>query len=190
MSGVCRLFRELGDEHMRGGFLSLASDFAAASGDVDTALAEASESLDLARTPACASCESQAQTSLALLDAAGDSAARVARARRGVALAAEITETINVLGGLDVLSATLALSGDLDTAITLAAASDALRTASGFGEAMPGRAALHQRGIELARSRVDAATFDALWDAGASLSYAHAIELALGGEQGADGSTD
>jgi hypothetical protein len=190
MSGACRLFGELGDEHMRGGFLSLASDFAAASGDVDAALAEASESLDLARTPACASCESQAQVSLALLDAAGDGAARVARARRGVALAAKITETINVLGGLDVLSATLALTGDLETAITLAAASDALRAASGYGEAMPARAALHRRGIEFARSRVDAATFEALWEAGASLSYAHAIELALAGEQGADSSTD
>jgi hypothetical protein len=185
MSGVCQRFRNLGDEHMCGGFLSVAADFALAGGDADAAFAEASESLDLALTPACASCESQAQASLALLDAAGDGAARVARARRSVALAAEITETINVLGGLDVLSAMLALTGDVETAITLAAASDALRTASGFGRAMPARAALYERGIEFARSRVDAATFEALWDAGASLSYEHVIEVAIADDEGA-----
>jgi hypothetical protein len=47
---------------------------------------------------------------------------------------------------------------------------------------MPARAALYERGIELARARVDAATFEALWDAGGSLSYEHAIEIALASE--------
>jgi hypothetical protein len=50
---------------------------------------------------------------------------------------------------------------------------------------MPARAALYERGIEFARSRVDAATFEALWDAGASLSYEHVIEVAIADDEGA-----
>ena len=179
MRAACQQFRDLGDEHMRGGFLSLASDFAMASGDVAAARVEASESLELSLTPACASCEAQAQASMALLDDGDDVAARVARARRSVALAAGISETINVLGGLDVLSGVLAVTGDFDAAVTLAAAAESLRDASGFGQSMPARAALRERGIELARSRVDDATFEALWDAGASLPYDDVIELAI-----------
>ena len=181
MSGVCQRLGELGDEHLRGAFLSVAADLALASGDADAAFAEASESLDLALTPACASCESQAQMSLALLGAAGDGPARVKRARRGLGLAAEIAETVNVLAGLEVLSGTLALTGDFETAITLAAAAAALEGASGFGS-LPARAALSQRGIDLAHSSVDQATFDALWAAGAALGYEHAVELALTGD--------
>jgi predicted ATPase/DNA-binding CsgD family transcriptional regulator len=182
MRAVCQQFRDLGDEHMRGGFLSLAADFAVASGDGVAALAEAAEALELARPPACASCESQAQASLALVDDAGDLPTRVARARRGVALAADIAETINVLGGLDALAGVVALDGDLERAITLAAAADSLRAASGFGESMPARSALRERGIELARSQVDTTTFDAWWAVGASLSYERTIELALAGD--------
>jgi hypothetical protein len=83
------------------------------------------------------------------------------------------------LGGLDVLSGTLALTGEIETAITLAAAADALRAASGFGPSLPGRAQLARRGIELARAKVDDATFDRLWTAGAALGYEHTVELAL-----------
>jgi hypothetical protein len=161
--------------------LSVSADLALAAGDADAAFAEASESLALALTPACASCESQAQMSLALLEAAGDGPARVKHARRGLALAVEIGETVNVLAGLRVLSGTLALTGDFETSITLAAAADALEGASGFGS-MPERRALMQRGINLARSQVDTETFEARWRAGGSLSYEHAIEVALTGQ--------
>lgn len=181
MSGMCERFRELGDEHLRGAFLSVAADIALASGDTDAAFAQARESLELSLTPACASCESQAQMSLALLDAAGDDAERVARARRGVALAAGIAETVNVLAGLKVVSGTLALTGDFEPAITLAAAADALRSASGFGT-LPSREALLLRGMDLARSSLDAETFDAVWAAGAALGYEQALELAITGK--------
>src|SRR5258706_6405106 len=170
---------DLGDRHLYGAWLSFSADFAFAGGDMVAARSEAFESLDIAREVACASCESQALSSVVLLGDSDDRGGAVGRARRAIELAAGIRETFNVIEGMNVLVAALASDGQMADAVILAAATSSLRTATGFAPAMPGRQLFATEGLDLARRSMDEHAFDDLWRTASELTYDRALAFAL-----------
>jgi predicted ATPase/class 3 adenylate cyclase len=177
---VARQFRQPGDDHLFGALESLAADFGAANGDLDRSAGEARESLAIAQRVSCASCESQALATLALADPCADMGGRVAVARKAVRLADGIGEVFNVLCALEVLVGGLAMAGEVENGVLLGAATSAIRGATGYAPAMPGRARAARDGLELARRELDAVRFEKIGVVGATLDYDAAVRFALG----------
>ena len=171
--------RAEGDEHMYGAWLGFAADFAAALGDDAVAIAEARESVVIAKRVACDSCESSGLASLALVGSCGDEGGPLRAARRSLELAHGIRETFGALFGLEVVAGALADNGQHKNAIKLAAAAATLRTATGFASFLPGRAAYHSSRVEQARATLGLDLIEALVTEGASLEYEAALTLAL-----------
>jgi non-specific serine/threonine protein kinase len=176
---VAQRSRDLGDRHMYGAWLSFCADLGAAVGDSEGARSEAFEALDISREVGCTSCEAQALTGIALLGGRDELGGSVDSARRAVELAHGIREIFNVLAGLDVLAGALARQRRDDDAVTIAAATASLRTATGFASPFPGREGFAREGLALARSRMDGSAFDSLWRTGAALDYEHAVDYAI-----------
>ena len=177
---VAHRYRDLGDHHMYGGFLSYSANIAVATGNTEKARAEALEALEISREVACPSCESQALASAAMCGEREQFPDPVAAARRAVELAHSIRETLNVLAALDVLTGTLAREGSDDDAVTIAAAATSLRSATGFGPSLPGSDGFALEGLALARSRMDSSAFDERSRIGASLDYQRTVDYAIG----------
>ena len=169
--------RDLGDEHLYGGWLNFCADLSSASGHLELASSEASEVLAIARHFTCRSCESFALSTLAMLGANDEFGGAVGAARRAVGLATDIHDTHGLLAGMDVLSGVLAIDGQAEEAVTIAAATASLREATGFA-ASPGRAAFGKTQLALARAALDTDSVERLWRDGQSLSYGAAIERA------------
>jgi predicted ATPase len=177
---VARQFRQPGDDHLFGAFESLAADFGAANGDRDRSADEARESLAIAQRVSCSSCESQALSTLSLVDPCGDMGGQVGAARRAVQLANGIGEVANVLWALDALVGALAASGDFEDVARLAAATSALRSTTGFAAVMPGRLRAVREAVERARKELDGVTFDKNAALGGAFDYEAAVRFALG----------
>ena len=177
---VAQQFRQPGDDHLFGALQSFAADFGAANGDVDRSASEARECLAIAQRVSCASCESQALASLAIVDPCEDMGGRVIVARRAVQLADGIGEVFNVLGGFEALVGALAAAGEAEDAVLLAAATNAVRSATGFAPSMPGRAGAARDGVERARQELDSARFEKATAIGGAFDYDAAVRFALG----------
>jgi predicted ATPase len=176
--------RSAGDEHLYGAWLSFAADFAAVAGDSAVAAREAREALAISRRFSCASCESQACASLALVDPAEQEGGPLKVARRGVELAHGIHEVFNVLCNLEVVAGALADDGRPEDALRLAAAGASLRRATRFAPILPGRAARAAAGVARARTALDPGSVEELLAEGERLDYEAAVALALGGSAG------
>jgi len=177
---VARQVRQPGDDHLFGALESLAADFGAANGDLDRSAAEARESLAIAQRVSCSSCESQALSTLSLVDPCGDMGGQVGAARRAVQLANGIGEVANVLWAFEALVGALAAAGEVEDVARLAAATSAVRSATGYASVMPGRVGAARGGVERARQELDAGTFGQITAVGGALDYDAAVRFALG----------
>lgn len=172
-------FRVLGDEHLADGALSYVADLALASGARETAKVDANRALTTARRYECSSCECQALIEVTLADDVSSPPDRLAHLQAALQLANGIGETWNILGGLDVIAAAFADVGRLSDAVTLAAASGALRAAGGLAPVLPVRGAERERAVTIAARSLDPALVSGLHVQGTNLDYVGAIDLAL-----------
>ena len=173
-------FRSLGDDHLADGGLGYVADLLLATGDVEQARAEASRALATGRRFGCASCESMAIASLALIKGDAEPEERLAIARRALRLANEIGETWNVLAGLDVVAGALADVGDLGDGVLVGSAARQLRERTGFVHLLPTRAAEVERALSAGRKGLESAQFAELGRRGAAMDFESAVVLALG----------
>ena len=164
---------------MYGAWLGLRADVGSARGERGQARVEGYEALAIARNMACASCEAQAITSLAVSSDCEEFAGPAGAARRAVELAHGIRETFNVVCGLDALAGALGIAGRARDAVTLAGATSALRESTGYGTVLPGRAGFCAQGLAMAGDMLEPGEFDALWAAGSALDYDETIRRAL-----------
>ena len=172
------MFRANNDPHMFGAFLSCAADYQIAVGTFGEARAALEEALHQARVADCASCESLALGSQALLD--DDPDTRLGAARRALRLAHDIGEPWGVLCCLEAVVAALADVGKVEEAAVVAGATRAARIATGMVALLPGRAAALRRGERTAQDVLGAETFEGLRHRGAALDYPVAVARALG----------
>jgi predicted ATPase len=173
-------FRGLGDDHLADGGLGYLADLAVATGDVDQARADVSRAMAVAHRFGCASCESMALASLALIKDDADPEERLVFARRALRLANEIGETWNVLGALDVVSGALADAGDLHEAVLVGSAARHLRARTGYVPLLPMRHAEVERALAAGHARLEPAQFAELERRGAALDFESAVAQALG----------
>ena len=173
-------FRSLGDDHLADGGLSYVADLALATGDVERARADASRTLAVARRFSCASCESMAIASLALIKGDAAPEERLALTRRALRLANEIGETWNVLAGLDVVSGALADVGDLREGVLVACAACQLRAQTGYAHLLPTRRAAVEGALAAGRAGLEPGEFAELERTGAAMDFESAVALALG----------
>jgi non-specific serine/threonine protein kinase len=173
-------FRALGDGHLADGGLAYLADLALATGDVEQARADAARALAVARRFECASCESMAMASLALIKGDAEPEERLALARRALGLANEIGETWNVLGGLDVVAGALADFGDLPEAALVGSAARNLRARTGYVHLLPMRRAEVERSLAAGQAGLEPAQFADLERAGAAMDLESAVARALG----------
>ena len=170
-------FRQLGDDHLADGALSYIADLLLAADDVDAARRAADSALANALRFDCASCESLAEASLALVEDAPES--RLAHGRRALWLADRIHETWSVLGALDVVAAALADVGQPDDAVVVATATQRHREETGFAPVLPMRACQADRAFEAARRMLDDERYTAAQQEAATLSLRATIDWAL-----------
>lgn len=172
-------FRQLGDDHLADGAFSYIADLLLADGDI----AGAKQAADLALANAlrfdCASCESLAEASIALLDQRPQR--RLAHARRALLLADRIHETWSILAALDVVAAALADAGRPADALVVALAAQRHREATAFAPVLPMRARERDRAVETARSALDDTHAISLQERARTLSFRATIDLALAG---------
>jgi predicted ATPase len=173
-------FRSLGDDHLADGGLGYVADLLLATGDVEQARAEASRALATGRRFGCASCESMAIASLALIKGDAEPEERLTIARRALRLANEIGETWNVLAGLDVVAGALADVGELGDGVLVGSAARQLRERTGFVHLLPTRAAEVERALSAGREGLEPAQFAELERRGAAMDFESAVVLALG----------
>jgi predicted ATPase/DNA-binding CsgD family transcriptional regulator len=173
-------FRALGDEHLADGALSYTADLMLAVGDASTARDDATRALGTARRFACASCESQALASLALIDRHRGLGHQLAASREALRLAHRIGETWNVLAGLDLVAGGLADAGRFDEAVVVGAAARKLRARTGYAPVLPARGAELERALASARAALDPLVAARLERDGAALDFEAAVILALG----------
>ena len=176
---VAREFRESGDEHLYGGLMSFAADYAA-SDEPDRARADVRASLEIARQFGCASCESGALASLVLVDDCADLGGRVTAARRAVRLANGISEVVSVYAALDVLAGALGEVGQAELAAIIALGVAASREMSGFAQIFPGREVARTTALELALERLGPESMAELGTEATLLSYRDLVTLGLG----------
>jgi len=72
------------------------------------------------------------------------------------------------------------MAGEVENGVLLGAATSAIRGATGYAPAMPGRARAARDGLELARRELDALRFEKIGVVGATLDYDAAVRFALG----------
>jgi len=173
-------FRSLGDDHLADGGLSYVADLALATGDVEQARADASQTLAAARRFSCASCESMAIASLALIKGDAEPEERLALARRALRLANEIGETWNVLSGLDVVAGALTDVGDLHDGVLVGSAARHLRAQTGYAHLLPTRRASVEGALAAGQAGLEPAEFAELERTGAAMDFESAVALALG----------
>jgi hypothetical protein len=183
-------FKGPGDDHLYGAMESLAADFGAASGELDRSARESRESLEIARRLSCPSCESQALSSLVLVDPCDEMGGRVTVARQAIRLADGIGEVFNVLCGLDVLVGALGTAGAFQDLVRLASATTAVRRATGFGSVMPGRHRAAEDAVARARKELDTISFERMTALGGALDYDATLRFALGDALPEQGSLD
>ena len=83
-----------------------------------------------------------------------------------------------LVNNIALLACAIALDGDLERAVRLYGATDALFEPMGVGPP-PGDQPEHASVMALIHSRIDAATFETYWQAGRKLTLEEAIQLAL-----------
>ena len=172
-------FRRLGDDHLADGALSYIADLLLAAGDPEGSRRAAERAVANAMRFDCASCESLAEGSLALLGQAPER--RLAHARRALLLADRIRETWSILAALDTVAAALADAGDPSNAVVVALAAQRHRHNSGFSPILPTRARQAGRALSTARAHLDAAAYTAAQEEAATLSLQATIDRALAG---------
>jgi hypothetical protein len=179
LNEVAARFGAAGDAHLAGSWLSFVADLYVAAGRNEDAGEANQRASALAAPFACASCESQAAATRALLEPARSPTERLADAHRAVDLAGSIGEVWNVLCGLDVTVGALADAGRFAEAAVLGAATVALRNRLGYGPLLPGRTAALRGGRGRARAALRAGEVAELERDGARLDYESAVALAL-----------
>ena len=170
-------FRRLGDDHFADGALSYIADLLLAADDAEGARRAADAAMAHALRFDCASCESLAAASLALVEDAPER--RLAHGRRALLLADRIHETWSVLSALDVVAAALADAGQPDDAVVVATAARRHRQESGFAPVLPMRARQTDHALTAARQVLDDARYTAAQQRAAALSLRATIDLAL-----------
>ena len=170
-------FRQLGDDHLADGAFSYIADLLLAAGDVAGATQAAEVALANALRFDCASCESLAEASIALLDRQPHR--RLAHARRALLLADRIHETWSILAALDVVAAALADAGRPADALVVASAARRHREATSFAPVLPMRAGERDRAMETARRALDDTQAVSLHEQARALSLRATVDLAL-----------
>ncbi|MGB9376746.1 MAG: LuxR C-terminal-related transcriptional regulator [Mycobacteriales bacterium] len=166
------------DRHLYGAWLSWSADFLVAGGELASARMQLDASLREAQVADCASCESQALASLALLE--DDAANRLRTGRSALRLARDIGEPWGVFCALEVVVGALAAGGWPEDAALLAGATRAARAQSGLVSILPGRAAALTDGEARALAELGTSAFDELARDGARLDLPSAVVHALG----------
>jgi predicted ATPase/DNA-binding CsgD family transcriptional regulator len=170
-------FRQLGDDHLADGALSYIADLLLAADDADGARRAADAALANALRFDCASCESLAEASLALVDDAPER--RLAHGRRALLLADRIHETWSVLSALDVVAAALADVGQPDDAVVVATATQRHREETGFAPVLPMRARQTDHAFTAAGNVLGDARYAAAQQQAETLSLRATIDRAL-----------
>ena len=171
-------FRRLGDEHLADGALPFIADLLIAAGEAEAGRSAAERALRTARRFDCASCESLARASLALLEADPD--ARLAASRDALRLAAGIRETWSILTALDVVAASLADTGHPRDAFLVGHAAKRIREDLGYVSVLPSRAQEGERARAFAEAHIDAAALLELQHKASAMSLDAAVDVALG----------
>jgi len=172
-------FGAIGDEHLSGGWLSFAADFALLAG-TGTALDEARRAIAVADQFGCASCQSTALASLALAEGEASIDERIEHARRAIRFADAIGETWNVLGALDAMCGLRAQRGDMEAAMLIGEASNRLHAETGFAATLPARAQAAAEGMARARTSLGDSRAAELTDEARGLDYGEVLAIAEG----------
>jgi predicted ATPase/DNA-binding CsgD family transcriptional regulator len=176
---MSREFDGIGDEHLSGGWLSFASDFALVA-ETGTALDEVRRARAVADKFGCASCQSTALSSLALADVEAPLNERIDAARQAIRYGDSIGEIWNVLGALDVMCGLRAARGDLEAALLIGEGSNRLHAQTGFATTLPARARSAAEGLARARAALSHERAAELAAEAAELDYAELLAIAEG----------